>query len=71
MAAVICRLRSTETVRMHSVSLFSKDSVQNDLPERFSRLAQVSIGEDDGLYGYLCRKSKGRFVSLEDKLDSF
>ena len=71
MAAVLCRLCSTETERTHSVSLFSKDSVQKDLPGRLSRLAQVPVGEEDGLSGYLCRKCKGKFVSLEAKLDAF
>ena len=68
---VVCRLCCTEVKQNHSVSLFSSPSIKMDLPQRLSRLADVTVEESDGFSRYICRVCKNNFISLEKKLQQF
>ena len=66
-----CRLCFSQVNQKHCISLFSSSSLKTDLPGRFSRLAQVPVEPNDGLSWYLCRNCRGKFLTLETKLQEF
>ena len=68
---VVCRLCCAEVKQNHSVSLFSSPSIKMDLPQRLSKLADVTVEESDGFSRYICRVCKNNFISLEKKLQEF
>ena len=61
----------SEVRRNHCTAFFSKESLKDDLPARFSGLLLVDLSQDDQLSPYICRKCKSNFQSLESKLESF
>ena len=68
MASRICL---SEVRRNRCTALFSKESLKDDLPARFSGLLLVYLSHGDQLSSYICRKCKSNFQSLESKLESF
>lgn len=71
MAASTCRICLGKAEHPHYCALFSKKSLEGDLPARISELSGVSIGPGDGYPERICRSCKSRFDSLEKGLDEF
>ena len=65
MASRTCRLCQAAAAASHAVSLFSRASAKNNLPNRISSLLDVSIDASDGFPQYVCMKCKRRLESLE------
>ena len=65
-----CRICSSVVGRFHCTALFSEDSVKCNLVSRMTKLLEVPIYQGDKLSNYICRSCKGRFITLENKVDS-
>ena len=66
-----CRLCMGTAERPHYRSLFSKHSLEIDLPRRIAKLSGIQILQDDGYPGRLCRHCNDKFHSLEKNLEEF
>ena len=55
----------------HYSSLFSRKSLEKDLPRRVSKLIGISMSKDDGLPERVCRGCMDKFYSLETSLNKF
>ena len=71
MASQCCRVCMGTAERPHYRSLFSKQSLEADLPRRLAKLCGIQIYQDDGYSGRLCRHCSDQFHSLEKNLDEF
>ena len=60
-----CRFCSTSLTTKHRCALFSKDALEKNLPERFSRLVQLPVSRNDGLSMYCCRRCVGKLNTVE------
>ena len=65
-----CRICSSVVERSHCVSLFSQEMTKCNLASRMSRLLEVPISQEDPLAHCACRSCKGKFISMESKLES-
>ena len=65
-----CQICSSVVERLHCVSLFSPEMTKCNLASRMSRLLEVPISQEDPLLHYACRSCKGKFISMESKLES-
>ena len=65
-----CRLCSSVVERSHCIALYSADSVKCNLASRMTKLLEVPISQEDKLSNLVCRSCKGRFLTVESKLDS-
>ena len=52
----------------HNSSLFSRKSLEKDLPRKVSKLIGISMSKDDGLPERACRGCIDKFYSLETSL---
>lgn len=64
----VCRFCSTCLDAKHRYALFSKDAVEKNLPEKFSKLLQLPVSAEDGLSLYYCRKCVGKLNSIEKSI---
>ena len=65
-----CRICSSVVGHSHCIALFSGDSVKCNLVSRMTKLLEVPISQEDKLSNYVCRSRKGRFLTLENKVES-
>ena len=63
----VCRYVVTST---HCLALFSKESLQKNVPGRLSKLLDLPVSSSDGLSTYLCRSCVNKFHTVESKLES-
>ncbi len=61
----VCRLCKAAVPLNRSVTLFSRGSIQRQLPSRISDLLDVRVDANDGLPLHMCCKCKTRLESLE------
>ena len=54
----------------HYSSLFSRKSLEKDLPRSVSKLIGISMSKDDGLPERVCRGCIDKFYSLETSLNT-
>ena len=66
-----CRLCLGKAERPHFTSLFSGNSLSQDLPGRVSRISGVPISQHDGYPDRLCRSCMSKFTSLEKAMAKF
>ena len=66
----VCRLCCNVVTSTHCLALFSKESLQKNLPGRLSKLLELPVSSSDGLSAYLCRSCVNKFHTAESKLDS-
>ena len=64
----MCRICSSAVERSYCVSLFSSEMTQCNLASRMSKL--IPISHEDPVLHYACRSCKGKFISMETKLES-
>ena len=67
---VPCRICSSVVERSHCVSLFSPENIKSNLASRMSGLLEVPISKGDDLPDCVCRACKGKFITVETKLES-
>ena len=51
--------------RTHCVALFSRESLASDLANRLSKVADVPVASEDGLFRFICIPCKNKLMSGE------
>ena len=71
MAASICRLCLGKAIHPHYTVLFTRRSLEKDLPSRISKLVGIPVCKGDGYPEGVCRSCMDKFNSLEKGLNQF
>ena len=58
-----CRICDSVLSRTHYVALFSRESLQSDLANRLSKVADVPVASEDGLSRFICIPCKNKLAS--------
>lgn len=69
--AAVCRVCLGKASHPHYTSLFSKLSLEKDLPRRVSKVSGISMCQENGYPTRVCRSCMETFYSLEKGLDKF
>ena len=64
---VVCRFCLKEDDLKHCFGLFNKQGLENNLPERLSKLLELPVEPSSYLPSHMCRTCKTALVSIEDK----
>ena len=65
-----CRICSSAIGCSHCIFLFSEEGAKSNLASRMAKLQEIPIFQEDNLSALVCQSYKGKFLTLETKLES-